>query len=352
QYQAEQALAKVEFERVESLMSSAAVSQSEYDQKKSALAVSQSKRLGAEAAVRTAELNLEYTRIFSPIDGRAGARMVDPGNVVKANDAAMLTIQKLDPIYAEFTINENDLGTVRKFIAAKGLDMGDYPERGLKVMVDVPGDSARVISALGAPTAATQPATQANRSSINVYEPGNKVTPFIPLTQASTQPTTQAARPHAGPREGKLTFLDNAVQSGSGTVRLRATVPNGDHYFWPGQFVNVRLVLTTKKDAVLVPVEAQQIGQQGPFVYVVVPGQDANGKPMVDKERKPVMTADIRPVTPGQRQGKLLVIEQGLAAGEKVIVTGQMMVMPKAPVMVLGMVQGEAPATQAAAQER
>ena len=66
-----------------------------------------------------------------------------------------------------------------------------------------------------------------------------------------------------------LTFLDNAVQNGTGTVNLRATVPNADHHFWPGQFVNVRLMLATQKGAVLVPNQATQISQQGPFVYVV-----------------------------------------------------------------------------------
>jgi multidrug efflux system membrane fusion protein len=128
------------------------------------------------------------------------------------------------------------------------------------------------------------------------------------LGSATTQPTNS----FADAREGPLTFLDNSVQNGSGTVRLRATLANSDHYFWPGQFVNCRMVLTTKKDAVLVPAVAQQIGQQGPFVYVV--GADE--------------TAQIRPITPGQRQGDMLVIDEGVKAGEKVIVNGQMSVTP------------------------
>jgi len=110
-------------------------------------------------------------------------------------------------------------------------------------------------------------------------------------------------------------------------------MPNSDRYFWPGQFVNCRLILTTKKDAVLVPVQAQQVGQQGPFVYVVT----ADSK------------ADLRPIVPGQRQGDLLVIESGVKAGERVIVTGQMMVMPQAPVTVIGDQPHAAPA---ASQEK
>jgi len=119
-------------------------------------------------------------------------------------------------------------------------------------------------------------------------------------------------------RSGKLTFLDNAVQNGTGTVNLRATMSNPDHHFWPGQFVNVRLVLATQKNAVLIPNQATQISQKGPFVYVV----------------KPDGTADLRPLTLGQRQGDNVVITQGVAAGENVIVTGQMTVPPGGKVRV------------------
>jgi multidrug efflux system membrane fusion protein len=164
----------------------------------------------------------------------------------------------------------------------------------LKVLVDVPGDSARIISAIGTPT-------------------GN---------QPATQPTTRGVQP----REGTLTFLDNTVQNGTGTVKLRATVPNSDRYFWPGQFVNVRLVLTMRKDAELIPVIAQQISQQGPFVYVV----------------KADNTAEMRPIKAGQQQGDLLVVD-GVNVGEKVVTVGQMMVQPGAPVQVLP-AQGAAPA--------
>src|SRR5207253_2941563 len=103
-----------------------------------------------------------------------------------------------------------------------------------------------------------------------------------------------------------------------GTVKLRATLPNADRYFWPGQFVNVRLVLTTRKDAVLIPTQAQQVGQQGAYVYVV----------------KSDSTAELRPITTGQPQGELLVVDSGLQVGEKVILTGQMMVMPGGKVQV------------------
>src|SRR5438552_1668559 len=134
-------------------------------------------------------------------------------------------------------------------------------------------------------------------------------------------------------RGGKLTFLDNTVQNGTGTVLLRATISNPDHHFWPGQFLNVRLVLATQKGAVLIPNQATQISQKGPFVYVV----------------KPDNTADLRLVTLGQRQGDNVVITQGVAAGENVIVAGQMTVAPNSKVRVDTAGAGPAAGTQPSA---
>src|SRR4029077_17609040 len=117
---------------------------------------------------------------------------------------------------------------------------------------------------------------------------------------------------------GKLTFVDNIVQNATGTVNLRATVANGDHHFWPGQFVNVTLVLATAKGAVLVPNQAAQISQQGSYVYVV----------------KPDSSAEVRVATLGQRPGGGVCVTKGLAEGEQVVVTGQLTVAPGAKVRV------------------
>jgi membrane fusion protein, multidrug efflux system len=246
--------AQIEFARMERLLPTKAVSQDDYDTKKNALDVAVAQLASSKAAVETARLNVEYCSVVSPIDGRTGERLVDPGNVVTANQTSLLVIQTLDPIYADFTCSENDLPAVRQHA-------GDAT---LKVLVSLPTDDANA-------------------------------------------------------REGTLTFVDSQVLSQAGMLKLRATLPNADRYFWPGQYVKVRLILKDEKNAVLIPASAAQIGQNGSFVYVVKSDQ----------------TAEMRPVTLGQRQGDMLVVEQGIKPGDSVIATGQMMVIPGMPVMVL-----------------
>jgi multidrug efflux system membrane fusion protein len=115
------------------------------------------------------------------------------------------------------------------------------------------------------------------------------------------------------PRIGDLYFIDNAVQPGAGTVKARGVTPNPDRALWPSEFVRVRFILDTIKDARLVPSQAVQISQSGPFVFVM----------------KPDNTVDLRPVKPGQRQdGDLTVIETGVEPNETVVVTGQLALAP------------------------
>jgi multidrug efflux system membrane fusion protein len=247
---------KIQLTRYGEVVGTRAVSKSDYDTKKNAVDVDQAKVDAAEASLTTAKLNLEYCYIHSPIEGRAGARLVDVGNVVQANSTPLLSIQRIDPIYANFTVTERDLPQVQQ-----GLSAGT-----LKAAVRLPSDS------------------------------GNAA------------------------RSGRVEFLDNSVQSGSGTVTLRATVRNSDHHFWPGQFVNVRLVLATEKGAVLIPNQAAQISQQGPFVYVL----------------KSDDTAEPRPVKLGQRQGDQVVVTEGVSANDRVVLTGQMLVRPGSKVRIGG----------------
>lgn len=120
-------------------------------------------------------------------------------------------------------------------------------------------------------------------------------------------------------RIGKLTFIDNAVQEGSGTIKLRATLANRDRRFWPGRFAKVRLILATLPDAVLVPAEAAQQSAKGPFVYVI----------------KSDGSAELRPVKLGQRHDQRIVIEAGVKAGERIVVSGQLGVMPGGKVRIV-----------------
>jgi multidrug efflux system membrane fusion protein len=247
-------LAKIQFARDQEVIAQRAISKQDYDTKKNTVDVDQAQVEAAEAAHETAKLNLEYCYIHSPIDGRAGARLVDVGNVVQANTSSLLSIQRLDPIYANFTITESELPAVQKQMSGGAMSAA----------VRLPSDSENAA------------------------------------------------------RKGRLEFLDNAVQNGSGTVTLRATLNNADHHFWPGQFVDVKLVLATEKKAVLIPSEATQISQQGPFVYVV----------------KSDDTAELRPIKLGQRQGGDVVVTEGVAPNERVVLAGQMLVRPGGKVHV------------------
>jgi multidrug efflux system membrane fusion protein len=115
---------------------------------------------------------------------------------------------------------------------------------------------------------------------------------------------------------GDLYFIDNAVQPGAGTVKARAVSPNANRALWPSQFVRVRLILDLIRQARLVPRGAVQIGQNGPYVFVV----------------KPDSTLDLRAVKPGQPQGEMIVIADGVSPGETVVVAGQLQLAPGAKV--------------------
>jgi len=248
-------LAKIEFARVASLVESKAISKSEYDVRKNAVDVAEARIRAADAEVDTARLDMEYTSIRSPLAGRTGRRLVDAGNVVTANGGALVVVQRLDPIYAEFTVTENDLARVQRGLAAGPL----------KAEARLPDDAGE-------------------------------------------------------PREGTLTFVDSSVQEGTGTVRLRATLPNGDRRFWPGRFVRVRLVLETVRGAVLVPAAAPMTSADGSLVYVA----------------KEDSTAELRPVVLGQRQGDRVVVVKGVQAGERIVVTGQIALMPGGRISIAG----------------
>ena len=245
QAKAQAALDQVTLKRQEDLRARKVIAQQDYD-----TAVANAQK--SQAATESAEVNLDYCFIKSPINGRIGLRNVDVGNLVGPSTGALVTIQGLDPIYTDFTVAENDLPLVRKYLGGPNVKVETY------------------------------------------------------LADGSI-----------APRVGDLYFIDNAVQPGSGTVRVRGVTPNPDRALWPSEFVRVRFILDILKDATLVPSQAVQVSQSGPFVFVV----------------KPDNTVDLRPVTPGQRQaGDLTVIESGVKADETVVVTGQLALSPGAKI--------------------
>lgn len=253
--QAESALARdraqaknaaAEAKRYEQLSQKGFVSRQEYDRARTSADALDAVVNADEAAVETARLQLEYTAIMSPINGRTGAIMVQKGNVVKANDAALVTINQISPIYVTFSVPEQDLVAVRKYRASGELHVDAVPSPGAK-----------------------------------------------PIT-------------------GTLTFVDNKVNTATGTILLKATFPNHDHALWPGQFVDVVLTLTTERDRVVVLTPAVQTGQQGQFLFVV----------------KDDMTAEMRPVTVARTFDRWSVIEKGLQAGETVVTDGQIRLAP------------------------
>jgi len=250
QAQAQLVLDQITLKRQQELRAKGVISPQDLDIAQATVKNDEAKVKSAEGAVAAAQVNLDYCTISSPIDGRAGLRNVDVGNVVSGGTSGtnLLTIQKLDPIYTDFTVAETDLALVRQH--------------------------------LGGPNVKVE---------------------------------TAAPDGNIPPRTGDLYFIDTAVQPGSGTVKARAVTPNPEKNLWPSEFVRVRFILDMIKDAKLVPSQAVQISQSGPFVFVV----------------KPNNTVDLRPVKTGQRQdGDLTVIENGLEQGETIVVTGQLALAP------------------------
>ena len=239
--------AQAEFDREKKLFESRLISQNEFDTARATLDMAKGTVLADQAAVTNAALNVEYSAIRSPIDGRTGSLLVQLGNDVKADDTVLLQINQLRPIYVAFAVPEQYLSRIRQRMR----------EETLKAEIFIPGDT------------------------------------------------------NSTPR-GELTFIDNAVDTTTGTIQLKATFPNTDEALWPGQFVDVVLTLSEEPNAVVVPSQAVQTGQQGEYVFVVKSDQTV--------EMRPVKTSD-------SFQGET-VVSSGLKAGETVVTDGQLNLVP------------------------
>src|SRR5262245_8488800 len=204
--QAQLAGAKLEFERQKKLLEQSITSRDEYEKAEAAFQALEATVLADEAFVNRARLQLEFTKIRSPIDGRTGNLMVKEGNVVKAPDDAMVVINQVQPIYVTFSTPEQDLPSIRQRLK----------DSKLWVDVEMPGEAGE-------------------------------------------------------PPRGELSFIDNAVDTTTGRIKLKATFPNTNNVLWPGQFVQTKLTLRTLTNATVVPARAIQSSQNGDFVFIVRP---------------------------------------------------------------------------------
>jgi multidrug efflux system membrane fusion protein len=229
-------------------------SQQQYDQAHATAQADKAAVAADQAAVQTAKLNLGYTTIRAPIDGRTGNLLVHQGNLVKNNaDTPMVVINQIRPVYVDFSIPEQSLPDVRQYMAT----------RTLAVEVTIPGQQ-------------------------DVLE------------------------------KGGLSFVDNSVDTKTGTIELKGQFANQDGKLWPGQFVDANLILNRRPNTVVVPSAAIQTGADGSFVFVV------------DREMKVKM----RPVVIGASDDGQTVVERGLKTGETVVTDGQLRLVPDAHVTI------------------
>jgi membrane fusion protein, multidrug efflux system len=256
-----------------------------------------------KAAVENARLNLQFTRITSPLTGRTGALNVHVGDLIRANDTTPLVIiNQLSPVYVTFSVPGRFLSDIRRYQSQKPL-------------------AVSAVLPSGAPAPA-QPATPAGPGA--VQSASQPATPGTPAGSTPPPGTGMATTPGSAAARGAVSFIDNTVDPTTGTIRLKGTFPNADHQLWPGAFVQVTLQLTTDADALVVPATAVQASQDGPFVYVV----------------KADRSVEMRAVRPERQQGDEIVVAQGLSAGETVVTDGQLRLTPGARVTEQGASSG------------
>jgi multidrug efflux system membrane fusion protein len=249
--QAQAKFAREQATRYEELLKNGIVTRDQYESLQSNAESLAATLVADRAAIKNARIQLGYCSIRSPISGRTGTVALHPGNLVKANDLQIVTINQLSPINVTFALPEKRLGELKRAMAAGQL----------------------------------------------------KIEAVVPNQPGSTE-------------VGTISFLDNAVNPATGTIKLKGVFANRARKLWPGQFTDVLITLASRQNAVVIPTHAIQTSQQGEFVYVVRP----------DKK------VEMRPVTPAAAVGEETVIEKGLAPGETVVVDGQLRLTPGATV--------------------
>jgi membrane fusion protein, multidrug efflux system len=251
---AQLANAEQDLKRYEALVAKEYVTTQQYDQAKTVVVAGRATLAADQANVETARLNLQFATIRAPIAGRTGSLQIKEGNLVKAGGQQLVTINQIQPILVRFAVPVIHLPLLRK-----------YGNGALPVQVR-PGGATGL----------------------------------------------------ADPSSGTLSFVDNAVDSMTGTILLKARFENKDGALWPGEFVNVVLSLFTQADALVIPSAAIVQGQQGSFVFIV----------------RPDGTVAPTPVVIGRVAGDLTTIDRGVAEGETVVTDGQLRLTPGVHVQV------------------
>jgi multidrug efflux system membrane fusion protein len=274
--------AQAEFERYDALVKSGVVTREQADQYRATASSSAATVEADKATLDMAKFNLDNTVIRAPIGGRTGGLLVRTGNLVHGSSGtAMVLINQVRPILVRFAVPGFQLPLILRYGGKGGLP---------------------VTASLGGAPAQT-----------------DTTTPMDAAAGSSSTPTprpVQLGTPASDDPKGSLSFIDNAVDTTTGTVQLKAMFDNKDGTLWSGQFVATTLRLFIEDSVLVVPGQAVVTGQHGTYVYVI------------DSE----MTAQQRPVTVERNAGQLAVISNGLAEGERVVADGQSRVTPGARV--------------------
>lgn len=271
--------AQKEVARYQALVKQDYVTQEQADQQRATAGASAATVQADEAAVENAKFNLDNTRIRAPISGRTGGLLVREGNVVHAGGSTpLVVINQISPILVRFPVPATDLPLIQKYGGSAQLPVTAIPGGARPSGQDTAG---------GPPGGVGGDAPQEQTSGVD--------------------PSAVNLLAQLPPARGTLYFVDNSVDTLTGTVMLKASFPNTDKTLWAGQFVSATLHLFDEKNALVVPSEAVVTGQQGTYVYVV----------------DSASTAQQRKVSVERTQGNVAVITAGLRDGERVVRTGQ-----------------------------
>jgi membrane fusion protein, multidrug efflux system len=279
QYEAHVKRLEKEYNRAKNLLGRASVSQEEYDRYEADYREAEANLEVARANRRLAELNLEWTQVTSPIDGLLSRRMVDPGNLIKADDTVLTSVVSLDPLYVYFDVHEQAMLRLKRLMQEGKLKLQAQGQKAVPVQIGLSDE-----------------------------------TNF--------------------PHKGVVDFTDNRVDLNTGTLRFRAKIDNpadanGNRFIVPGLFVRVRLPIGEPHPAVMVREQALVTDQGRKTVYVIKEKKDEHGQPAKDKEGKPAYVAVVRDVgTVGVLRDGYREVEKGIEEGDWVVVAGMQRLRP------------------------